>query len=155
MARIVGNCSVGSTALAAATAQTLIQMIAPTNQRCAVNEFKIGFDGTNSANTPATVKIARNTTAGTATNTTVAPVKVNEPPGVSETLQLNYQTVFTVEPTLGVICDTFFMPVFGGIFAQALAPFSNEIIIAGGTRLGWQLTAAQVVNATLSIWYEE
>jgi hypothetical protein len=155
MARITGNCSIGATALVAATAQTMIQMVAPTNQRCAVYQVKVAFDGTNSANTPATVKIARNSTAGTATNTSVAPVKVNEPPGVSETLQLVYQTVFTVEPTLGSIVDTFLVPVFGGLFAQALAPYFNEIMIAGGSRLGFQLTAAQVVNAIVSVWYEE
>lgn len=155
MARLTGNCSVGATALVAATAQTMIQMVAPANQRGAVYQTKVSFDGTNSANTPATIKVARNTTAGTATNTAVAPIKVNEPNGVSETLQFTYQTVFTVEPTLGVIVDTYLEPVFGGIVAQSLTPFQGEILIPGGTRLGFQVTAAQVVNCSVSVWYEE
>ena len=155
MARLTGNCSINATALVAATAQTMIQMVAPTNQRGAVNGVKVSFDGTNSANTPATVKVARNTTAGTASNTAVAPIKRNEPNGVSETLQFTYQTVFTVEPTLGVIVDTFLLAVFGGTFAQAYAPYSSEIMIPGGTRLGFQVTAAQVVNTSVSVDYEE
>jgi hypothetical protein len=154
MARLTGNCN-ALAAVTGGTPLTIIQMVTPTNQRAAVYEVKASFDGTNSANTPATIKIARNTTAGTATNTSVAPQKVNEPPGVSETLQVFYQTAFTVEPTLGVLADQFLMPVFGGLFAQALAPYANEIMIPGATKLGFQVSAAQSVNTIISVWYEE
>lgn len=157
MARLLGACSVTSTALVAATAQTLIQMAAPTNQRCAIYEYEISFDGTNSANTPANVLITRQSNAGTFTNTTVAPVKINDPSGTLETLQLNYQTVATVEPTIagGSTLKNYFLPVFGGSQSLQFAPWTSELTIMGGTRVGFKLTAAQNVNASMTASYEE
>jgi len=130
-------------------------MVAPTNQRGAVYQFAWSFDGTNSANTPGTQIILRQTTAGTATNTAVAPKKINDPSGVGETLQFTYQTAYTVEPTASDVMMEFTQPVFGGLLSQAFAPWSSEIMIPGGTRLGFKSSCAQTVNAGLTVWYEE
>lgn len=153
MARLNGSCLVAPVSLSAATALTIFQMNAPTNQRCVVYSFRLSFDGTNSANTPATIRIMRQT-GGTFTNTTVAPKKVNDPSGTGETLQLNYKTVTTVEPTYADVLEEFTEPVFGGLLSQSYAP-NQEIHLYGGSNLGFVVTAAQTVNCGLTVLYEE
>jgi hypothetical protein len=153
MAALQGSFRSGSTSLTGGTAQTVIQIVAPTNQRLKVLSWRIAFNGTNSANTPATVQIERQT-GGTFTNTAVAPVKVNDPTGTGETLQASAKTAVTVEPTVGDILDEFFEPVFGGFIGWQYTP-GQELLVPGGTLLGFKLNAAQSVNAEVTVYYEE
>ncbi len=158
MAAIQGSFKSGTTALTGGTAQTILQIVAPTNQRLKVIGYDLAFDGTNSANTPATVQILRQTTAGTFTNTSVVPVKINDASNVAETLQAYSQTVITTpgtsEPTAGDVLQDFLVPVFGGTVLYSYPP-GQEDLVPGGTRLGFKVTAAQSVNVRLTVRYEE
>ncbi|WP_422924498.1 hypothetical protein [Singulisphaera sp. PoT] len=154
MAGLIGSFKVGPVAITGGTPQTLLQIVAPANQRLKVIGYEISFDGTNSANTPCAVQIVRQTTAGTATNTAVAPTKINEPGGVSETLQASSQNTYTVEPTAGDLLESYTVPVFGGLYAYSFPP-GQEIMIPGGTRLGFKVSCPQGVNAYLTAKYEE
>ena len=153
MAALQGVFRSGSTSLTGGTAQTVIQLVAPTNQRLKITSWRVSFNGTNSANTPATVQIERQT-GGTFTNTAVAPVKVNDPTGTGETLQASAKTAVTVEPTVGDILDEFFEPVFGGFIGWQYTP-GQEVIVPGGTLLGFKVNAPQSVNVEATIYYEE
>lgn len=158
MAALQGAFHSGSVALTGGTAQTVLQVVAPTNQRLKITKVIVSFDGTNSANTPATVQILRQTTAGTFTNTTVTPQKVNDPTGSLETLQAVGQTVITTpgtgEPTIGDLIESFTLPVFGGYLNVPYTP-GQEILVPGGTRLGFKVNAPQAVNANAVVYYEE
>jgi hypothetical protein len=153
VAALQGSFTVGPVALTGGTAQTLLQIVAPTNQRLKVLAYEISFDGTNSANTPATVKVERQT-GGTFTNTTVAPKKTNDPTGTGETLQANSKTTCTVEPTDSDVLHIFSEPVFGGLLIFPMAP-GQEDLVPGGTLLGVKVNAAQSVNCTVTVRYEE
>ena len=153
MASLQGSFSVNAVSLTGGTAQTLIQIVAPTNQRLKIMSWKLSFNGTNSANTPALCQIERQT-GGIFTNTAVAPVKTNDPTGTGETLQASSKTAVTSEPTVGDILDQFYEPVFGGFIGQQSTP-SQEILVPGGTLLGFQVNAPQSVSATLTVFYEE
>jgi hypothetical protein len=158
MARLQGSCTITPTSITGGTPQTLYQLIAPTNQRLAVQKIILSADGTNSANSPMTITILRQSTAGTFTNGSVAPFKVNDPSGTLETLQGVYQTVITTpgsgEPTAGNILEEFTMPVFGG-FVEKPYPLLQELMVYGGSRLGVKVAAAQTVNVTSTLIYEE
>lgn len=158
MARLQGAMVVAPSSITGGTPQTLIQAVAPSNQRGALQKVILSADGTNSANTPMTVFILRQTTAGTFTNGSVAPVKTNDIPGTGETLQFSYQTVITTpgsgEPTAGNILEEFTMPVFGG-YVEKPYPLLQEPVIYGGSRLGIKIAAAQTVNVATTIFYEE
>lgn len=132
---------------------TVMQLVAPTNQRLRVIGYEISFDGTNSANAPATVVIERQT-SGTFTNTTVAPKKVNDPSGTGETLQANTKNTATVAPTSGDTLHQFSVPVFGGLLIYPLPP-GQEDMVMGGTILGVKVTTTAQVNCNGGIRYEE
>ncbi len=135
------------------TTLTMIQLVAPTNQRLKVIAYEIGFDGTNSANTPAVISIERQT-SGTFTNTAVAPKKVNDPSGSLETLQASSKNTQTVAPTSGDQLHYFTVPVFGGLLIYPLPP-GQEDLISGGTILGVKVTTTSTVNCYGGIRYEE
>jgi hypothetical protein len=143
--------NVSSKALVAATAQTVLQITAPTNQRVAVQQITISFDGTVNTNTPVKVVVFRQTTAGTASSSTATIVKKDN--DVSTNIQTAVKDTFTAEPSSGDqhwIC--FIHPQTGVIYPL---PIPGEIILAGGGRLGVVCTAPQAVDALVTIEGEE
>lgn len=153
MAGLYGAMMVAATSVTGGTPLTVLTAVAPTNQRLRVTEYEISFDGTNSANTPATVQISR-TTGGTYTNTAVAPVKINDSTAVAETLNASFKTVCTVQPTIGDTLRRFTVPVFGGTVIFPNAPGQEDYVI-GGTLLSITISAAQNVNFQGGLRYEE
>lgn len=138
-------------ALAAATAKTAIQLIAPTNQRVAVQQITVSFDGTVNSNTPVLAQVYRQTTAGT-TSGSAATIKKKDN-DISTAIQSTVADGFTAEPTYGDqhwIC--LIHPQTGVIYPL---PIPGELILAGGGRLGVVLTAPQAVNAVVAIEGEE
>jgi hypothetical protein len=153
MAGLYGSFTTGAVALNSGTAQTVLQITAPTNQRLRITEYEFSFDGTNSANTPASIKIERQT-GGTFTNNSVAPVKINDPSNVGETLQATSNNTVTVEPTEGDKLRYISVPVFGGTVILPQPP-GQEDYVMGGTKLGIKISAAQAVNVYVTVRYEE
>jgi hypothetical protein len=132
---------------------TVMQLVAPTNQRLRITALEISFDGTNSANAPAAVSLERQT-SGTFTNTAVAPKKTNDPSGTGETVQANTKNTQTVAPTSGDIMRQFYVPVFGGLVIYPFAP-GQEVMVPGGTTLGVKVTTTAQVNCFGGLCYEE
>jgi len=153
MAALQGNFNLPAVSLTGGAVQTVIAIVAPANQRLKILNYKISFNGTNSANTPATVTQVL-LTGGTFTNTAVAPVKTNEPNGVSETLQASSKNTCTVEPTISQTLDSFFEPVFGGFIGWQATP-GQEVNVPGGLIWGLRINAPQSVSAAVSVTYEE
>lgn len=153
MAGLYGAAMVGPTSVTGGTPLTVLSLVAPTNQRLRVTEYEFSFDGTNSANTPATITVAR-TTGGTYTNTAVPPVKINDATAVAETLNASFKTVCTVQPTIGDTLRRFTVPVFGGTVILPNPPGQEDYVV-GGTLLSLTVTAAQTVNFQGGIRYEE
>lgn len=136
-----------------ANTMTVVQLIAPTNQRLRMTALELGFDGTNSANAPALITIERQT-GGTFTNTTVRPAKTNDPSGVGETIQANSKNGMTASPTSTDTLGQFPVPVFGGLVIYPFAP-GQEVMIPGGTTLGIKVQTQAAVNCYGGIRYEE
>ena len=135
-------------ALTAATAKTVIQIVAPTNQRLKVKEWGVFFDGTSAVAEPVQVRLLRQTTAGTMSSLT--PVKRSQ---ASETLQATAQHTATVEPTASDVVDACEVHPQSGY--EKLYPMGAEIEVSGGTRLGIECTAPAAVNVRAKIAYEE
>lgn len=135
-------------ALAAATTETLLQLVAPANQIVAVQAAYISFDGNSNTAVPVKVDILRQTTAGTASARN--PLKTKDR---AAALQTTGQETFTAEPTAGDIIKTFYVhPQAGAIIPL---PLEREIEIPGGGRLGIRATAPAVVNALATFEGEE
>jgi hypothetical protein len=159
MASLQGVHNVSSVAiptLLTTAAASLLTLVAPSaNQRVKIISYELGFDGTNSANTPAQLQIAR-TTGGTYTNNAVAAAKLNDPTGTGETLGTTSKNTCTVAPTVTDVLERTRVPVFGGSVMVPQNP-GQEILIPGSTTvfLTWQLAAPQPVNADCTVKFEE
>lgn len=132
------------------SAKTLLQLVAPANQRLKVREISISFKGVTSTDAPILVDILRQTDAGTMSALTINP----DDAGYDETLQATAQHTATVEPTAGVVLLREEVHPQGGAFLWQ-ARFAGERTVKGGTRLGVRVTAGVSVSAVTRLEYEE
>lgn len=140
-AKVVDN------ALAAATAETVLMIKAPTNQRVKLSKLTISFDGTSATATPVLIELGHCSSDGTMTS--VTPVKRNE--SHAETVQTACYSPNSAEPA--------YTSVFR---SERIHPQTNKEIdfypeqeIKGGGRLGVRVTAAAAVNCTVTAECEE
>jgi len=132
------------------TKKTLLQLVAPTNQRLLVKEISVSFNGTSSTQRPIHVQVERQSTAGTMSS--LPPVKINT--GDDETAQSTAQHTATVQPTSGnEVLGESVHPQGGSFLWQA--PFGGEIVVKGGERLGITVTAVATTNAKARFIYDE
>lgn len=141
--------NIPSTALVAATAKTVVQIVAPANQRVKVLGFSVSFDGTSTTAQPVQGRILRQTTAGTVSAGTPVPLEKD----LSGTIQSTAGINASVEPTAGDVLGTFAVHPQTGY--TEFAPFGQEILIQGGGRVGIELTAPAGVNVRGWIRCEE
>ena len=127
--------------------KTLLQILAPANQRVTVHEWDISFNGTSNTAAPILVEIVRQTGAGTGLN---AAVLVKDNNSDQETLQSSglygiLTTVNTAEPT-----DSSVVPFADFVHPQQgyawRATVGKEEQVQGGTRLGMRVTAGASIN---------
>jgi len=148
MAGIMASAKTTEVALAATTLKTVLQLVAPSNQRLKILRWGIFFDGTSATGEPVQVRLLRQTTAGTMSS--LSPVNL----GVgSATLQATAQHTATVEPTAGDVLDIVEVHPQAGF--ETVFPFGSEILVPGGGRLGIDCYAADTVNCIAKIVYEE
>lgn len=131
-------------------AKTLVQLVAPANQRIKVKEISISFNGISNTATPILVEIVRQTSAGTMSALTLRKAD----PDDSETIQSSALQNATVEPTDGgdVPMAEYVHPQTGYTWQ---APFGEELVIPGGGRLGVRVTAGASVSACARVKGEE
>ena len=149
MADLQFSARVPEVALSSDTTGTVIQLIAPANQRVKVLRWGLFFDGTQPRNEPVSVRILRQTSSGTASFFT--PVKLDG--SISETIQTTARKTFTLEPTDGDILESYNIHPQQGIFVPYV--LGQEIILSGGSRLGISCAAPNNVNVTAFIVGEE
>lgn len=113
---------------------TVLQVVAPANQRLVLDSVDVGGKGTVVTDGPIRVRILRQTTAGTMTALT--PVKLDD--SLAETIQSTAQHTATAEPTASdVIWEGTFHPQSS---TGKSWPYGKEPKIKGGGRLGMEIT---------------
>jgi hypothetical protein len=134
----------------AATAKTLIQVVAPATRRVLIKEVSIGFASTTSSDGAALVELVRQTTAGTVTSST--PL-LNDP---AATAALSSGAInATVEPTTTDVLRSWNVPVQGGLLIYQM-PLGEEILVAASGRIGLRVTAPQnQSNVTSYLAFDE
>lgn len=151
MAGMFVSFNAGEQALTAATARTVLQLIAPTNQRGRVKQVSATFDGVSTTAEPVVVRLLRQTNAIGGSPTTVTGVLTN---AGSETVQFTgASSAGGTEPTGGNVLFRWECHPQGGL----IVPFSLDfpVEIPGGTRLGMECTAPAGVNVIPVIVIEE
>ena len=148
MAGILGFVQTAEVALTAATARTVLQLVAPANHRVKVLGWGVFFDGVNTAAEPVQVRLLRQTTAGTMSGQT--PVSIVP---ITETIQTAGQYLATIEPTAGDAMDVVECHPQQGY--EVKFPMGQEIVIGGAGRLGIECTAPAGVNVRAKMYFEE
>lgn len=149
MAKFGGIASNAEQAVAAATVETIIQIVAPTNHRVAIKGWGVFFDGVSVTAEPVLVELVRQSTAGTSS----ANIPVKKDDSIAETLQTTARDAFTAEPTTGDILKRREVHPQQGWYEYF--QLGDEVICGGADRIGIRVTAPAAVNAIGEIDFEE
>lgn len=139
----------GEIALSAATAKTILQLVAAANHKVAIRGFSVSFDGTSVTAEPVQVDLLRQTSAGTGGGS-ATPVAEDTS---SETIQTTALKGITSEPSAGNILRRYNVHPQTGFEVRFNS--DDELVVPGGGRLGIRCTAPATVNALAHFSFEE
>lgn len=150
MARVRGVATTeGEVALSAATAKTVLQLVAAANHPVAVKGVGISFDGTSASAEPVVVLLVRQTGAGTSSAGTPREETIN---GV--TLQTTSRITFTAEPASDdAVLRRYEVHPQAGVLEKFT--IEDEILLGSSGRLGIKCTAPANVNCMAHLSFEE
>lgn len=146
--------SIDNNALAAATAETLLELKTTSAVRATLVQWWVEFDGVTASNTPVKLELLR-VSGGTpgVTGTTLTPLKFTDfAPAAATTFTHTVTNEQGGSSTFEVL-EVHRIPPTSGIFVQY--PLGREIQIPVSGHFRIRLTAAQIVNATGGVIWEE
>lgn len=149
MAALQFNANTAEVALVAATAKTVLHLLAATNQAVKVLGFSVFFDGVSGIAEPVVVELIRQSTAGTMSSLT--PEKIDS--ARAETIQTTCTHSASAEPATTTALRRVEVHPQSGY--EVLFPFGQEIIVPGAGRLGIRCTAPAAVNVVAAFRCEE
>lgn len=145
---IVSAVTPAAVSLVASTAKTVMQVIAPANQRLRVRKISFAFDTLPTGSVAVLVRLLFQGTAGTVTSVTTAKVSAG-----SETIQGTASYNATAEPSLTSVLDTFSIKPQLGV--DISIPMDSTIEIPGGARLGIECTCSAAASFRAKVQWEE
>jgi hypothetical protein len=143
----------GTVALTAATAKTIVNVIAGTTALFRICELSVSFDGATATAVPATVDLCASTQAGAGTpGSSPAPTQIRGP---TRTVQAAGRLAYSAEPTVLTVLKSWLVPVFNGLFVIQfpLGREPEQIVSANAYLI--RVTAPAVVNVMGYLEIEE
>jgi len=141
----------GDVALSAATAKTVLIIIAGSNALLRLIEFGVSFDGTSSVAEPVTVELCYSTQAGNGTGS--SSVTIAQTGGPTRTVQATSNRNYSTEPTTLTVWKRWLVhPQTGFAMQFPLGREPEETVTADGLAL--RLTAPATVNAQAYMKFE-
>lgn len=134
-------------ALSAATAKTVISVLGAATYGVNWLGYELSFDGPTSTAQPAKIELCTLTAAGAGTSTAVTVVNTAGP---RITSGFTAATNYTVEPTVLVAFQTFYLPVYGGTAIVQFTP-GQEPDNAVSIGFAIRVTAPATVNCAASM----
>lgn len=153
MAGVFLLANTGDITVSASTAKTVLQIVAPAQQRVRIHNFCISFAGTSGTDNPALIRWVRQTTAGTMSALTL----VKQDGDADETIQTTAQADATIAPTTTDVMRRFRCHPQGN-FAWDFGGRNSDFIVTGGERFGLEITlgaAPSSTTCTVSVLLEE
>lgn len=143
-------------ALVAATPLSVIQVIAPADQRVKILGWGVFFDGVSTIAEPVQVRLGGGTAAGTFTNA-LGAIDANGSKtcidGSVETIQSVAKEPATAEPTYTIVYDVAEVHPQSGY--EIKYPIGQEPVILGGAFAAIECTAPAIVNVRAKLICEE
>lgn len=141
----------GAQSLAAATAETLLQLVTGSTRRAKIVGFTLSFSSVTATDVPVLVEFLLQTTAGTASAATPQPDDQADPAAIATA-----QATFTAEPTASTVLRAFTLTPVGGHITCDLEAMAKEIKMLVSTRVGLRVTAPQAQsNVHAEVWHQE
>lgn len=139
-------------ALAAATAETMVNIINAANSLVRVVEFGVSFDGVTATAVPVQVDLCLSTQAGagTAAGSTITQIR-----GATRTVQATAGTGYTAEPTVLTVIKTWYVRADGGLFVMQFPLGREPMQSTTADGICVRATAPAGVNADCYIEFEE
>lgn len=137
-------------ALSAATAKTILGVVAAANVTARLTEIAVSFDGVTSTAEPVTVELCRGDGTGAGTSTSQTPAQVR---GFTRTVQCSGARNYSAEPTTLTVLKRWLVHPQTGMMAQF--PLGREVEHTGAGGLFLRLTAPAAVNAQAHMEFEE
>jgi hypothetical protein len=138
-------------ALSAATAKTILNVIAGSNALVRICEIGVSFDGISSTDEPVVVELCSSTQATSGTSTSQSPVQMRGP---TRTVQASGARNYTAEPTVLTVIKRWLVHPQTGIIVQfPLGREPEQTTTADGLCI--RCTAPAAVNAQGYIEFEE
>lgn len=138
-------------ALAAATAKTILAVVAPAQQRVLVYEWSVSFDGVTASAVPVLCELIYSSAAGAGTATALTPTKRN--PNDVEAVQSTANENYTVEPTVIQVLDEILISPTSGY--KEIRPLKRAIPCTGGKTVGIRCKSPATVNVRAALICEE
>jgi hypothetical protein len=135
-------------ALVAATAKTVLSVIAPAQFGVDLTKIRVGLDGVTASAIPVVVELVYFTTDGTGTGGTV-----NQVYGRSVTPGFTSKYNYSVEPTGGTSLDRWTLTPNGGLVIYDF-PLGSTPDTAVSQLLALRFTAPAAVNVNAAMWCE-
>jgi hypothetical protein len=135
-------------ALVAATAKTVLTVIAPAQFGVDLTKFRLGFDGVTASAVPVLVELVQYTTDGTGTGGTV-----NQAYGRSITAGFTSKYNYTAEPSTPSIIEHYTLTPNGGVIVYDW-PLGTTPDSAVSNLFGLRCTAPAAVNVQATMWFE-
>jgi hypothetical protein len=134
-------------ALVAATAKTVLSVIAPAQFGVDLRKYRIGFDGVTASAIPVVVELVTWTTDGTGTAGTVVQTS-----GRSITAGFTTKYNYSAEPTTATLIDRFTLTPNGGTIVYDF-PYGDSPDTAVSNLIGIRCTAPAAVNVNATAWF--
>jgi hypothetical protein len=141
----------GNSALSAATAKTIVNVINGTNALIRITQLGVSFDGTSATAVPVVVELCKSTQAGAGTSTAFTIIQERGP---TRTVQATAAVDYSAEPTVLTVIRTWLVHPQSGItvpFYPGREPEQTTSVNA----LCLRCTAPAIVNARGFIEFEE
>ena len=141
-----------SNALAASTAETVIELAAGSNDPIKIKEWWVNFDGTSSTEAPVLVEVGR-FSAGVTTGSTRTAEKFDTGTGGGTTAVTVKDNVSTEGAGTADDIQFFWVPPTSGF--HYIAPLGQEVIIAGSGFWRIRCTAAATRNVIAGVVWDD
>ena len=135
--------------VAAATEETLFQLVTPSTRRARILEIAVGLRSVTSTDQAALVKLLRQTSAGTSSGTLTPRAHDPADPAALCTAAIT----FTAEPTAGDVLKTWNVVVQSGLLVYPL--LDAELFMAVSTRLGLSVNSPQAQSVLAYVTWQE
>jgi hypothetical protein len=147
MAGILCVASSGAQAIGAATAETVLHLLAANNHRIKITGYSVTVAGTSPIDL--TMRVLRQSSAGTAGTTSGLITKLDS--DAAGTIQTAGSTAFSAEPSAGDVLQ--YKKLNGGY--EKYFPMGQEIIVPEDGRIGIECTSTTAATVAAEFYFEE